>query len=85
MKEVSTNKMKKITGAVVSSGVFGFMFIFFIWLFTYLQLTEKEQMPWALFWFIIILFLFSIISIIYNLVVRIKEINGGEEDEASKY
>ena len=42
-------------------------------------------MPWMLYWFMVLLFGVPIIGIIYNLVGRIKEINGGEEDEASKY
>ena len=35
--------------------------------------------------FIMVIFIFPIVGIVYNLIVRIKEINGGEEDEASKY
>ena len=50
-----------------------------------MQMTEMEKIPWPLFWFLVVLFLFPIIGIIYNLFRRIKEINGGEEDEASKY
>lgn len=85
MRDVNTDKKKKIIGCVISSVVFSLMFIFFIWLFTYLQMTEVDKMPWGLYWFMVILFGFPIVGIIYNLIVRIKEINGGEEDEASKY
>ena len=35
--------------------------------------------------FIMVIFIFPIVGLVYNLIVRIKEINGGEEDEASKY
>ena len=42
-------------------------------------------MPWILYIFIMVIFIFPIVGIVYNLIVRIKEINGGEEDEASKY
>ena len=85
LRDIKSNKKKKIIECTMSSVVFSFIFIFFIWLFTYLQMIEEEQMPWALYWFMILLFGFPIIGIIYNLVGRIKEINGGEEDEASKY
>jgi len=85
MRDLSTNKRKKIMECIISSVVFSLFFVFFIWLFTYLQMTEEEQMPWALYWFMVVMFGFPIIGIIYNLVLRIKEINGGEEDEASKY
>lgn len=79
------SRRRKIVGCIGSSLLFSFIFIFFIWLFTYLQMTEVEKMPWALYWFLVMLFVIFIIGIIYNLVIRIKEINGGEEDEASKY
>ena len=79
------SRQKKIVWCIGSSLLFSFIFIFFIWLFTYLQMTEVEKMPWALYWFLVMLFVIFVVGIIYNLVIRIKEINGGEEDEASKY
>ena len=85
MRDVSTDKRSKIIGSIFSSGIFIFIFGFLIWIMTYFQLTETEQMPWVLFWFLIMFFVVPIIGTLYNLVVRIKEINGGEEDEASKY
>ena len=42
-------------------------------------------MPWILYLFCMILFGFPLVGIIYNLMIRIKEIKEGEEDEASKY
>ena len=42
-------------------------------------------MPWILFIFIMFIFIVPVIGIIYNLIIRIKEIMKGEEDEASKY
>lgn len=85
MRNIKSNKSKKIIGAILSSTIFGAFLLFFPILFTYFQFTETEQMPWILYWFLIIMFIFPIIGIIYNLIIRIKEINGGEEDEASKY
>lgn len=85
LRDVKSNKTKKIRGAIISSITFS---IFFIWLngiITYFQFTEKEKMPWIIYSFIIFILIIPVISIVYNLVIRIKEIKGGEEDEASKY
>ena len=85
LRDVKSNKTKKIRGAIISSITFS---IFFIWLngiITYFQFTEKEKMPWIIYGFIIFILIIPVISIVYNLVIRIKEIKGGEEDEASKY
>lgn len=85
MRDVSTNKFKKIKGAILSSFVFCLFFIFIMSIITYFQITETDKMPWILYWFILFLLIGPVIGIIYNLIIRIKEINGGEEDEASKY
>ena len=85
MRKDKYNKSKKIVGAILSSIIFSLFFVFMIVLFIYLQNTETDKLPWLLFWFFIIIFSLPIIGIIYNLIIRIKEIKGGEEDEASKY
>ncbi len=85
MRDVKTNKKKKIFGAVISSLIFSLFFIFMIGLFTYIQFFEKDSMPWVLYGIMVLLFGTPLIGIIGNLVQRIKEIKGGEEDEASKY
>ena len=85
MKKKETNHRKKILGAVISSLIFELFFIILVTTITYFQMTETDKMPWILFIFFILLFLFPIITIIINLITRIKEIKGGEEDEASKY
>lgn len=85
MREIKTNKNKKIKGAIISSLIFSLFFIFIAGMITYFQFTETDKMPWILYVFFIIIFIIPIISIFYNLIIRIKEINGGEEDEASKY
>lgn len=85
MREVGTNKKKKITGSILSSLTFSLLFLFLVGVITYFQLTETEKMPWILYAFFMLIFLFPLVGIFYNLIVRIKEINGGEEDEASKY
>lgn len=85
MRDIKTNKKKKISGAIISSIVFSLFFIFMAGIITYFQITEIDKIPWSLYTFIMFVFIFPLIGIIYNLIIRIKEINGGEEDEASKY
>lgn len=85
MRNIKTNKSKKIKGAIISSLIFSLFFIFIAVIITYFQFTELDKMPWILYIFIMVIFIFPIVGIVYNLIVRIKEINGGEEDEASKY
>lgn len=85
MRDVVTNKKKKIVGAILSSIIFSMLFMFIGGMITYFQFTEAEKIPWILYMFLMVIFLFPIVSIVYNLVIRIKEINEGEEDEASKY
>lgn len=85
MRKDYYNKSEKIIGAILSSIILSLFFVFMIALFIYLQNTETDKLPWLLFLFFIIIFSLPIIGIIYNLIIRIKEIKGGEEDEASKY
>lgn len=85
MRDVKTSKSKKIIGAIISSVIFGAFFIAMVSGITYFQLTEEDRMPWIVYGIVMCLFGFPIIGIVYNLVIRIKEILGGEEDEASKY
>lgn len=86
MKEASkNNKKKRIISAVISSLVFSVFFLLIGGIITYFQITETEKMPWILFVFVTFIFTIPVIGIIYNLIIRIKEIMKGEEDEASKY
>ncbi|MCX4365361.1 MAG: MerR family transcriptional regulator [Bacilli bacterium] len=85
MREGINDKTKKIMGAVTSSLIFSALFIFLVIMITYFQLTEDEKMSWFIYFFIIAILATPILGIIGNLIARIKEINGGEEDEASKY
>lgn len=85
MRNTKTNRGQKIRGACLSSIIFSAFFIFILGIISYFQFTEVEKIPWILYGFLVLIFIFPIISISYNLVIRIKEINGGEEDEASKY
>lgn len=84
LRDEKVSKNKKIWGAVLSSLAFGAIFIFMIAASIYFQVTD-EAMPWFFFTFMMVVFGFPLIAIGANLVSRIKEILGGEEDEASKY
>lgn len=85
MRDVQVNKSRKIRGAILSSLVFSLFFLALSGMVTYFQFTEAEKMPWFLFWFVVFLLLIPVFGIVYNLVIRINEIDKGEEDEASKY
>lgn len=85
MRKLKSNKRKKIQGAVFSSVVFGSFFLFLLGVISYFQFTEVDKLPWFIYAFFVLLFGLPIVGIIYNLVLRLKEIYGGEEDEASKY
>lgn len=85
MRDVKSSNYKKIYGAVISSSIFSLFFIFIISVISYFQFTEAERMPWFLYIGFVVMLLVPLIGIFYNLFIRIKEIKGGEEDEASKY
>lgn len=85
MRDLKTSKSKKIIGAVASSLIFSFFFIFILGMIIYFQATETDKMPWLIYFFLILILSLPLIGIVINLIKRIKEINGGEEDEASKY
>lgn len=78
-------KSKRILGALISGITFSLIFIIFLILITYFQFTESEKIPWILYLIIVLILLVPIVSVLFNVIERIKEIKGGEEDEASKY
>ena len=85
MHKNKSNNRKKIIGATISTLLFSGIFIFLIFLISYFQFTESENIPWFIYVFLMIILLLPVSAVLYNLVMRIKEILGGEEDEASKY
>ncbi len=85
MKDNKKTHAQKIWGAIISSLVFSLLFIFLMGMISYFQFTEEEQIPWVIYIFFMIFLGFPVISVGINLFRRIKEIRGGEEDEASKY
>lgn len=79
MRDIKTNKTKKIIGAIISSFLFGIFFLFLIGMVTYFQWAEPKSMPWLIYAFIVLILGIPLLGIIINLISRIKEINGGEE------
>ncbi len=85
MKDVGKKHRNKIIGAILSSLSFSAIFLFLIGIITYFYFRENGNMPGFIYLFIMIILGFPVLSILVNLFRRIKEIKGGEEDEASKY
>ncbi len=85
MRDVKSNKGKKILGAILSSLIFSAFFLFLVFTISYFQFTEADKMPWVVYFVLMGIMSLPIIGMFSNLVARIIEINGGEEDEASKY
>jgi len=85
MRNLKTKKRKKIIGAVLSSFVFEIFFFFLIGILSYLKFWIILEMPFVIYLFLLFLFSIFILSIVWNCIQRVKEILGGEEDEASKY
>lgn len=84
LKDFKKNDNRKILGACLSSLIFSLFFVFFIILFTVLVFTE-EDFPFILYLILCMVFGFPVLGIVINLIKRIKEVRGGEENEASKY
>ena len=85
LRNTKTSKERKIFGACISSLIFSLFFIFLILMISYFQLTEENKIPWIVYIILVIIIGSPILGIVINLINRIKEIKGGEEDEASKY
>ena len=85
MREIKSNKKKKIFGAVLSSLVFGLLFLIPAIFFLVNGYIEYSFHVFNISNLFALILLIPTIAIIINLIKRIEEINGGEEDEASKY
>ncbi|MDE5539448.1 MAG: MerR family transcriptional regulator, partial [Bacilli bacterium] len=85
MRDVSKNHHKKILGAILSSLAFSAIFIALAGTITYFEFTEVEAIPIPIYLIIMFILCFPVLGIVINLIKRIAEIKGGEEDEASKY
>lgn len=84
MRDVKKSDHKKILGACLSSFLFSLIFLFLIGLMLVIAITE-DSFPFPLFFLFLVIFGLPVLGIVINLVKRVKEIRGGEENEASKY
>lgn len=84
LKDFKKKNQRKILGACLSSLAFSAFFIMFIIFFTILLFVE-EDFPIMIYIILVMIFGFPVLGIVVNLIKRIKEIKGGEENEASKY
>lgn len=85
MRDTKTSKTKKVVGAVLASVLCSLFFVFMVGSMTYFQFTEADKMPWGIYFFVVVIFAAPVVAMVVNLISRIMEILGGEEDEASKY
>ena len=77
------NRQKKRFGSLVSAViVIAFMAA---WMALLIWIKIQDAMPNVIFYIMISVYILAIIGIIIAVVQRLSEINGGEEDEASKY
>lgn len=76
-------RMKKKAGATTAGVVMAIVMVLYIALFTYLWRTQN--LPTLAYIPIVIIPVLGLIALFVALKSRIREINGGEEDEASKY
>lgn len=84
MKDIKRKDQRKILGACLSSLSFSFVFLLFIGILTYFKITDST-FPMFLYIIFLLVFGLPVLGTIVNLIKRIKEIRGGEENEASKY
>lgn len=85
LRDVKSKKANKIIGACISTLVFSLLVLIVPITISYFQFTDPEKLPWLIYWALVSIFTIPFIGMVINLIARIKEINGGEEDEASKY
>ena len=85
MNKSDKNHFIKILGASLSAFFVGLYFIILVIVISYFQFKDVDRMPWVVYGIVTLLLLSFVALIIINLVKRIYEIKGGEEDEASKY
>ncbi len=74
---------KKTIGALLGAGIMIVLMIFMIGIFIWGEMVDP--LPMGLFVVIVAIPIVVIIGVVAVLIERVKEIKGGEEDEASKY
>ncbi len=77
------SKKKKTAGAFLSAIVVIALMIGYIYFLFWIRL--QEAFPLVLFWVMTVIYILIIAAVIAVLIQRLKEIKGGEEEEAKKY
>lgn len=85
MRKIIKNNRRKIFGACLSSLISSLFFLAFVILFTVIKFSKPGKFSWTIYLILMLIFAMPLLGTIINLIKRIKEIRGGEEDEASKY
>ena len=75
---------KKLIGAILSGAAFIIYYVVLFGVFVYFDFIT-DDMPVSIFLIICFLLMIPLTGIIIALVLRIREIQEGEEEEASKY
>ncbi len=75
---------KKLWGAILSGGLFVLYFAFFFIVFTFAGVLTGD-IPLVALIITMIILLIPLFGISLALIMRVREIKGGEEEEAKKY
>ncbi len=75
-------RKRKIAPIIMTIAMVASMVLFIV---MFLQLNEQDPAPFGIVPFMVLLFVLVIVGVVYACCERMKEIEGGEWDEASKY
>ena len=76
-------KRKKMVGPIIAAAVFVVLFGVFLWMVLWSNSVDPVPLPFVL--VMILIFVAMIVGVLLALRQRIREIKGGEEDEALHY
>ena len=85
MDVVKNDVIKKKTGSILSAIVMIIIFVAMIGVMIYAQIDSGDEIPIGVLTVIIVPLAVCVLGVVIALFQRLKEINGGEEDEADKY
>ena len=78
-------KNSKLMGALISGGIIVAYLVMVVTCFVYAQYISFDKLPIGMFICLLGFICLPIIGILVALLLRVKEINTGEEEEAKKY
>ncbi len=85
MDIVKTDVAKKKTGSILSATVMITFFLTFLGFMIFAMTESTGEEPTIMFIVMIAFMALCVLGVVIALIQRLKEINGGEEDEANKY